>query len=239
MSADGPVRILLCEDSVVARMIAVTACERLGCVVTSCEDAEAALKLIGPPEYDPPFDLVLTDIYLTGESGISLVKSIRAMGWSGFRLPIAAMTAHPTAQDEEDCQKAGGQFLLAKPLSETVLGEIIERAKPLEWRGESTRIMQDVELVHRFQASLLALRDAVMAPAQELENATPQRAQVIALLHEIAGVGSLFGNPGLAEQANVLENALRASLPDGWPAFESARADFLQRLSLSILPSHC
>lgn len=230
----APVRVLLCEDSIVSRMIAEATCERLGCQVTACEDVDAALRLIGPPDLPPPFDFVLTDMHLQGESGLDLVRSIRSMGWSGFRLPIAVMTAQPSAEDEAVCHAAGGQFVLAKPLSETVLGEIVDRAKPLVWRGEGDRILQDVKLVKRYQRAMGELDAALTTAPEDIASPSPARTRLIALLHEIAGVGSLFGNPDLAVRANRLENALRAGLPDGWTMFETERASILEQINVSV-----
>lgn len=230
------IRVLLCEDSVVARMIAEAVCERLGCAVTSCADVDTALRHIGPPDLPPNFDLVLTDMHLAGESGLELVRSLRAMGWSGFRLPAAVLTAQPTPEDEEACHKAGGQFVLSKPLSETVLGEIIDRAKPLEPRDEASRIMQDVKLVRRYQTSLAEVDKVLGTPVEALLNSIEERAKLISLLHELAGVGSFFGNPELALRANELENMLRADLPEGKAAFVALRDSVLHHVRLSILP---
>ena len=237
MQNDGPVRVLLVEDSIVSRMIAEAACVRLGCNVMACDNVETALRLIGAPDLSPPFDFVLTDMHLLEESGLDLIRRVRAAGWSGFRLPIAVMTAHPTGQDEAACHDAGGQFVLGKPLSEMALGDIIDRAKPLTWLGEGGRILQDVQLVRRYQEALSALKAALDHPPEDLRQPSEGRRKLIALLHEIAGVGSLFGNPGIAEQANVLENSLRLGLPGGQDDFDARRDDIVRQIALSVFGS--
>lgn len=234
-NSKNSVRVLLCEDSIVSRMIAEAACERFGCRVSACADVESALRLIGPPDLPPPFDLVLTDMHLVGESGLDLIRTIRAMGWSGFRLPVAVMTAQPTPEDEKDCHEAGGQFVLAKPLSETVLGEIIDRSKPLEPRDEANRILQDVQLVRRYQRALIDVQRALECAPDDLFHPSDHRTMLIGLLHELAGVGSFFGNPDLAARSNELEAMLRASLPDGVAAYMELRGLVLRHVSLSVL----
>lgn len=231
---DQPVRVLLCEDSIVSRMIAESACERLGCAVVACDNIETAFGLIGTPNGTPAFDFVLTDLHLTGQSGLDLIRHIRALGWSGFRLPIAVMTAQPSPADEAACLSAGGQFVLAKPVSETALGDVIDRARPLAPRREGDRILQDVQLVRRYHDILSSLRTALVQPPEHPHSPSPERTRLMALLHEVAGVGALFGSAALAARANQLEAGLRAGLPEGQAEFDRAQDDILGLIGQSI-----
>ncbi len=233
---DRPIRVLLCEDNMVSRLIAEAACTHLGCEVVSRETVAAALQEIGESGRDVPFDLVLTDMHLVGESGLDLIRSIRAEGLSGFRLPAAVMTAQPGAADEAACYAAGGQFVLAKPISETALADIIERTRPLQGSSEGERILHDMQLVHRYQQALLATRAALTGPVEPMIVSGEPRSRLITLLHELAGVGSLFGNPALAAEANALESELRADLPEGVAGYAARRDIVLDLLKLSILP---
>lgn len=235
-SLEMPIRVLICEDNMVSRLIAEAACARLGCDVVAFDSVTAALQHVEAEGNDAPLDLILTDMHLVEESGLDLIRGVRALGWSGFRLPIAIMTAQPSAADEMACHQAGGQFVLSKPVSETVLRDLIERSRPIQWRSEGERIFEDMQLVHRYQAALLATRDALKQPPDLLLASKEARARLIVLLHELAGVGSMFGTPLLATQANALESALRAGMPEGASGLVPLQEEILGLLNISLLP---
>ena len=83
-----------------------------GVEAESAEQAIAVLQTV-------PFDLVLMDVQMPEMDGLEATRAIRA-GKAGDRnreIPIIAMTAYATSEDEQACYEAGMTGYLTKPLS--------------------------------------------------------------------------------------------------------------------------
>ncbi len=133
-------RILLCEDD---RDIAAAVKKRLEtahCAVDVCED--------GPSGYDyllsADYDVVLMDIMLPGEDGLSVVHRARA---AGISTPILFLTARDAVSDRIAGLDAGADDYLVKPFS---LDELMARVRVLARRRSGTFInrlvLADLEL---------------------------------------------------------------------------------------------
>lgn len=109
------VHVLLAEDEIINRTIAVTLLERLGCHVISAEDGFQALDKLRKNT----FDLIFMDIQMPGCSGIDFTRRVR--NDEEFRcissIPIVAMTAHSMEGDKELFLKAGMTDYIAKPFA--------------------------------------------------------------------------------------------------------------------------
>lgn len=109
------IHVLLAEDEVINRTIAVTLLERLGCHVISAENGFQALEKLR----ENTFDLIFMDIQMPGCSGIDFTRKVR--NDEEFRdisaIPIIAMTAHSMEGDKEVFLKAGMSDYIAKPFA--------------------------------------------------------------------------------------------------------------------------
>jgi CheY-like chemotaxis protein len=88
------------------------------------------LEVLGAVQeaYSQDFDLVLMDTEMPRMNGLEATRAIREIERkTGRRLPIIAMTAHPSPGEEEACGAAGMEGYLAKPLRPSALFEIIQR----------------------------------------------------------------------------------------------------------------
>ncbi|MCC5623776.1 ATP-binding protein, partial [Nostoc sp. CHAB 5715] len=86
-------------------------------VVTSAREAIAALT-----ESPRRYDVLLADIGMPDEDGISLIRQVRALDASaGGQIPAAAITAYVTEQERQRAIDAGFQIHLAKPIELTEL----------------------------------------------------------------------------------------------------------------------
>lgn len=65
------------------------------------------------------FDLVLMDVQMPGMDGLAAARAIRAgeAGDENREIPIVAMTAYASQEDEQACYAAGMDGYLAKPLN--------------------------------------------------------------------------------------------------------------------------
>jgi len=70
-------------------------------------------------------DLVITDIQLPHVSGLDLIRMIRK-DEELARIPIMAVTAYSTSEDEERIRAAGAQAYVSKPISVVRFAETVE-----------------------------------------------------------------------------------------------------------------
>jgi two-component system cell cycle response regulator DivK len=70
-------------------------------------------------------DLVITDIQLPHVSGLDLIRLIRK-DEELARIPIMAVTAYSTSEDEERIRAAGAQAYVSKPISVVRFAEAVE-----------------------------------------------------------------------------------------------------------------
>ena len=70
-------------------------------------------------------DLVITDIQLPHVSGLDLIRLIRK-DEELARIPIMAVTAYSTSEDEERIRAAGAQAYVSKPISVVRFAETVE-----------------------------------------------------------------------------------------------------------------
>lgn len=109
-------KILLAEDNVVNREIAVAMLELLGCTVDSAEDGQEALAAVDAQAYD----LVLMDCQMPNLDGLKASRLIREQENQHphrRRLPIVALTANAMEGDREQCLAAGMDGYLTKPFT--------------------------------------------------------------------------------------------------------------------------
>ncbi len=136
-------QILLAEDNPVNRRLGRIILERSGHHVTLARDGLEALRAIAEDD----FDAVLMDVEMPTLDGLSATKVIRGCeadrGVSlsedadpdlvarlvarlkGGHLPIVAVTANATRQDQHDCAKAGMDDYLTKPFEPKQLSDLL------------------------------------------------------------------------------------------------------------------
>ncbi|MBX3327346.1 MAG: PAS domain S-box protein [Nitrospira sp.] len=109
-------KVLLAEDNVVNREIAVAMLELLGCTVDIAEDGQEALAAIDAQSYD----LILMDCQMPNLDGLEASRLIREQENRRphrHRLPILALTASAMEGDREQCLAAGMDGYLTKPFT--------------------------------------------------------------------------------------------------------------------------
>lgn len=117
-------RILLAEDNPANQDLAVYVLGDHGHRVQVAATGREALELVRQQD----FDLVLMDIQMPIMDGFQATAAIRALPHPlRSQVPIVAMTAHATRDDEQRCLSCGMNGYLAKPVSSRTLIEIVER----------------------------------------------------------------------------------------------------------------
>src|SRR5256885_16440111 len=104
-------RVLVVEDNPANMMLVVAVLERGGfqnAQAYSAEEARRLLETVRP-------DVILMDIQLPGEDGLSLTRELKASP-STAHIPIIALTAHAMKGDEIQALAAGCDAYVAKPI---------------------------------------------------------------------------------------------------------------------------
>jgi PAS domain S-box-containing protein len=120
-------RVLLAEDNVVNRRVAMGLLEKRGYEVLVATNGREALAILE----SEAVDAVLMDVQMPEMGGIEATAVIRAGERTrGGHLPIIAMTAHAMKGDRERCLDAGMDDYISKPVKPSDLYAAIERAVP-------------------------------------------------------------------------------------------------------------
>lgn len=116
--------VLLVDDEEDVREALRLILQQNGMVVTTATSAGEAFELI---ERLQP-DVLLSDIAMPGEDGLSLIRRVRLLPPSGGGLiPAAALSAYAGAADRRNALLAGYQHHLAKPVDPAHLLTVIAR----------------------------------------------------------------------------------------------------------------
>jgi two-component system response regulator (stage 0 sporulation protein F) len=143
-------KILIIDDEVHIRELLRKALGREGYEVVSVPTAEQSLELI----FKEPFDLLLLDIRLSGESGISVLKKVREYRQD---VPIVIYSGVLTSELEKEARVAGANEVLSKDMDILQLVEKIKKIVktkehaqvPVEQGGKSLLIVDDEEGIRR------------------------------------------------------------------------------------------
>lgn len=115
-------RILVAEDNKVNQVVTQGLLRKLGYDSEIVSDGHAAVHKAGTET----FHLLLMDVQMPGISGLEATQAIRALP-AGQNVPIIALTASATAEDRENCLKAGMDDYVSKPISLDALRTVLER----------------------------------------------------------------------------------------------------------------
>lgn len=107
--------VLVVEDNQVNRMVARQMLKRGDIDAEEADGGRRALERLR----EQRFDLVLMDVQMPGMDGLAAARAIRAgeAGDENREIPIVAMTAYASQEDEQACYAAGMDGYLAKPLN--------------------------------------------------------------------------------------------------------------------------
>ena len=117
-------RILLAEDNITNRMVAVTRLEMYGHRVDQVASGVEALQMV----QTAPYDLLLVDVMMPEMDGLECTRRIRALPGEERNIPIVAMTANVFSHHREACRAAGMDDFLGKPFTPAQLIRVIDRA---------------------------------------------------------------------------------------------------------------
>lgn len=118
--------ILVVEDQPANLLLARASLVRAGFRVVEATNADEARMQVD--EQTP--DLILMDIGLPGQDGLSLTRELKSNGQLAG-VPIVALTAHATTEDQLRARAAGCDGFVSKPFSPRHLVDVVAELLPL------------------------------------------------------------------------------------------------------------
>ncbi|KQZ06176.1 response regulator [Caulobacter sp. Root1455] len=128
-------RVLFVEDNRMNRRVIAEMLRAGGVEMDEAEDGPSGLAMIDANAYD----LVLMDLRMPGMDGLTAIREIRTRTDAKARLPVIVVTADSGTTLEADCQAAGADDVIRKPVDLstlfTTIGDLIAR------RGEGGLVL--------------------------------------------------------------------------------------------------
>ena len=230
------VRILIAEDNGVNRKVALGQLRQLGyradCAANGLEVLDAVSRL--------PYDIILMDCQMPEMDGYDATRRIREM-----KLPIhiIALTANAMEGDREECEAAGMNDYVPKPVRPADLNAAIERwkcAEPAAFRASSQEPAIDAGQIAtlREQSETGGIADLVESFADEGPRALDHIGAALRdgdapalrfAAHTLKGICGNFGARHLCALAGDMELHARAgSLAEAAPLLNPVRREFLR-----------
>ncbi|MDH3692193.1 MAG: ATP-binding protein [Gammaproteobacteria bacterium] len=122
--AEKRLSVLVAEDNPVNRKVVSKILEREGHKVYLVENGEQALEILEERE----FDVGIVDMHMPVMGGIDTIKMHRfAAAGEGRYMPFIVLTANATTGAMVECQEAGADAYLTKPIQAGQLSETVRR----------------------------------------------------------------------------------------------------------------
>ncbi len=115
--------ILVADDNGTNRKIISKILERGGHRVELVENGDEALDLLENKQ----FDLAILDMYMPIMGGLEAAKIYRATVGHKIRMPIIILTANATTEARRECEEAGIDAFLTKPIDAITLFDTVTR----------------------------------------------------------------------------------------------------------------
>jgi len=224
-------RVLLVEDIAINRTIAIALLQKAGLSVAVATQGQEALDMLAEED----FRIVLMDIQMPVMDGLTATRTIRANPrWRN--LPIIAMTAHATAEDQQQTAAAGMNAHLTKPILPKLLyATLSEWLPPIEGGDEeppasinlpdtwpelpgidtASGLLLHLNRPDLYLKSLHAFRRDFADAPRDIRNrlAAGDGLGARNLAHSLKSVAGSLGAAHLADLARRLEQSLASELP--------------------------
>ena len=132
-------RILLVEDNLINRKVAIGMIGKLGHITVVAENGREALDRMAT---EGPFDVILMDRHMPVMDDIVATKHIRAMQGDESHIPIVGLTAAVTELEIQACLEAGMNNVVTKPIEPVELQEALVRA----YEGKHGKTAKEISL---------------------------------------------------------------------------------------------
>jgi signal transduction histidine kinase len=119
-------RALIVDDDADARDLLAMVLGDAGAEVSTAASVPEALRVLA----DGGFDLLVSDLGMPGEGGLSLIQKVRALpAYGGSHLRAVAVSGYGSTDDREEAVRSGFQAHVAKPFEPAALVSLLERLR--------------------------------------------------------------------------------------------------------------
>lgn len=223
LSLPSSASILLAEDSEDIQVYLRYLLEKEGLDVTTVSSGAKVLLELSQTN----FDLILMDLQMPDGGGLETTRIIRN---SGNKIPIFALTANATKQDELECLEAGFDLFLTKPIDREKLLEalacylfISDKSQNSSVISEESQTKIELNLLQGFFNSLVYKISNIIDFNQSKSFGSMEKE-----LHQLKGACGFYGHPQLSQIAEKIEYALKVS------SNEKEVEDLIKVLALEI-----
>ncbi|HZL98066.1 MAG TPA: ATP-binding protein [Terriglobales bacterium] len=119
-------RVLVAEDNRTNQMVIEKILERAGHDFRIVANGEEFLDVLK----EQTFDIALLDLHMPVMGGVEAAKLARFLSPGSPRMPIVALTADATAEARAECEEAGMNACLTKPIDTRKLFDLFEALLP-------------------------------------------------------------------------------------------------------------
>ncbi|MCE7948200.1 MAG: hybrid sensor histidine kinase/response regulator [Chloroflexi bacterium CFX4] len=196
--------ILIVDDDIHARLILGKHIERLGYTAIETPNAQEALSLLFG-ESAVPIDMVISDVWMPGMSGIELLKAVRDRD---PELPIAMISARATLHSSLEAINSGAFAYITKPFRGDEIAQVIARGmQRIEEARAHKAIGQDF--------ARLAQLERQLHNAQSPQERDMMGSLIVGLRHELGNiVSAIVLNLEVLKHSHDLPDTLRENLED-------------------------
>ncbi|ALZ75938.1 PAS domain S-box protein [Rheinheimera sp. F8] len=244
--------LLVVEDNALNRQVAEQLLLSAGARVTLAVDGFMAVALV----QQQTFDLVLMDLQMPGMDGLAATRRIRQR-FDAAQLPIVAMTANATADDQVACQAAGMNAHIAKPIDLKTLcpqllalcqhRQMLPLAAPQPVSAPDADTAQTLlqplaQMLQRFGQNAGLLQQAWAQFPQEWQQQRQQYEAATshdgrhAVLHTLQGVAATLGAVHLAAVLRTAGQTLQQGLTPDLTEIAALVTQSLQQFTEVIQP---
>lgn len=124
--------VLLAEDDPELLDLLASYLRRRGYRVFCAPDGEALVQRLDrstPRGPLPPIDVIVSDIYMPGIDGLSVLEELHADGTTSHRIPVILMTAFGSEEVRERGKRHGAEAVLVKPFELDRLLSAVDAAR--------------------------------------------------------------------------------------------------------------
>ncbi len=173
-------QLLVVDDDRGVRTALRVNLSKAGHTVTLATNADEALQALR----SSPYDLVITDVKMPGETGLTLLGRVRE-AW--VDTPVIVMTGYGSVEDAVSAMKAGAADYIIKPVEKAELLLLVDRAlQTRALRAELIALRQEVEDKYGFD-NIIGTSDAMVRLYEDISAVAASSATV--LLHGPTGTG--------------------------------------------------
>ena len=208
--------ILLVEDVDINQELFSQMLTKLGHKFHIASNGAEAVEWSKRLKRDPAaWDMILMDLQMPVMDGLTATREIRAAGGRGATIPIIALTASAFEEERRECEAAGMNDHLAKPVGIEALRRIINRwleiadtPKPTtEAPVRSAALDQRIKArLHSSAEQLTRIVEEISAASSDQLSASMTEARKI--VHILAGTAGMVGEEALGDQAAAAEDKI-------------------------------